>query len=90
MTEKNLTDHEIIDRIAKQIESLRCAKNRNFGFIRTYGGQVSHLLINLTSLSFALHIYIYIYIYIYIKPFKAIKTTTKHKHLLQIYITGRL
>ena len=62
MAEKNLTDHEIIDRIAKQIESLRCAKNRNFGFIRTYGGQVSHLLINLSSLSFALHIYIYIYI----------------------------
>ena len=88
MAEKNLTDHEIIDRIAKQIESLRCAKNRNFGFIRTYGGQVSHLLINLSSLSFALHIYIYIYIYI--KPFKAIKTTTKHKNLLQIYITGRL
>ena len=23
-------------------------------------------------------------------PFKAIKTTTKHKNLLQIYITGRL
>ena len=41
-----LTDHEFIDRIAEQVEpvitqSLKCAKNRNFGFIRTYGGQVS-------------------------------------------------
>ena len=24
------------------------------------------------------------------KPFKAIKTATRHKHLSQVYITGRL
>ena len=31
--------------------SLKCAKDQNCGFIRTYGGQVSHLLIHLSSLS---------------------------------------
>ena len=39
--------------------SLKCAKNRNFGFIRTYGGQVSDLLIPLSSLTFALYIIYY-------------------------------
>ena len=37
--------------------SFKCAKNQNCGFIRTYGGQVSHLLIHLSSLTFALYIY---------------------------------
>ena len=32
--------------------SLKRAKNQNCGFIRPYGGQVSHLLINLSSLTF--------------------------------------
>ena len=49
---KSLTDHEIIDRIAEQIELVITQENE--------------------------------------KPFKAIKNTTKHKNLSQIYITGRL
>ena len=60
---KVLTDHEIIDFIAEQIESVitqvcKKAKNRSCKFIRIYGGQV--------SLSLSIHIYIYMYIYMYI------------------------
>ena len=33
--------------------SLKCAKDQNCGLIRTYGGQVSHLLIHLSSLTFS-------------------------------------
>ena len=53
-----LTHHDIIDRITEQI---KCAKNQNCGSIRTYAGEVSHLLIHLSSLTFLLDIYIYIY-----------------------------
>ena len=53
---KFLTDHEIVDHIAEEIESVitQMSAQRNFGFIRTYGGQVSHLFIHLSSLTFAL------------------------------------
>ena len=54
-----LTHHDIIDRITEQI---KCAKNQNCGSIRTYAGEVSHLLIHLSSLTFLLDIYIYIYL----------------------------
>ena len=58
---KVLTDHEIIDFIAEQIESVitqvcKKAKNRSCKFIRIYGGQV--------SLSLSLYIYTYICIFI--------------------------
>ena len=44
---KILTDHEIIDRIAEQTESvITQVCNKNCGFIQIYGGQVSHLLIH--------------------------------------------
>ena len=59
--------------------SLKCAKNQNCEFIRTYGGQVSHLLIRLSSL-FVKEIK---------KSFKSSNTTTKHKNLSQIYIAGK-
>ena len=49
---KILTHHEINDCIEKQIESvITCAKNQNCGFILTYGSQVSHFLIQLSSLT---------------------------------------
>ena len=38
--------------------SLNCTKNQNCEFVRTYGGQVSHLLVHLSSLTFLLYIYI--------------------------------
>ena len=61
---KVLTDHEIIDFIAEQIESVitqvcKKAKNRSCKFIRIYGGQVS------LSLYIYIHIYVYLYVYIY-------------------------
>ena len=56
---KILTHHEIIDRIAEQIEllSFMYARNQNCGFIQASGSQVSHLLIHLSSLNFVLHTY---------------------------------
>ena len=47
---KKLTHHGIIDRIAEQTKSLKCAKNQNCGFIRSDEGHVSHLRIHLNSL----------------------------------------
>ena len=47
---KKLTHHEIIDRTAEQTASFKSAKNQNWGFIQTYGGHVSHLIIHLNSL----------------------------------------
>ena len=49
---KKLTLHEVIDRIAEQTESVitEFAKKQNCGFIRTYGGHLSHLLLRLNSL----------------------------------------
>ena len=46
MKEK-LTHHEIIDRIVEQTTSviIQVSKESNWGFIRTYGGYVSHLLV---------------------------------------------
>ena len=53
--EKNiLTHHEIIDRIDRIYKLCRCAKNQYCGFIRTYDGQISHLIIHLSSLTFVL------------------------------------
>ena len=49
---KNLTDHEIIDRIAEHLGWY--AKHQNGGIIRTYGGQSYHLLIHVSSLTFVL------------------------------------
>ena len=72
--------------------SLKYVKNRNCEFIRTYGGQVSHLLIHLSSLTFAMYIY-RPQIRNFVKenkPFEAIKATTKNKNLSQIYIIERL
>ena len=55
---KTLTHNEIVDLIAEKIEwSLKCAKNQSCGFIWTYGGQVSHLLFHLSSITFLLYIY---------------------------------
>ena len=49
---KKLTHHEIIDRIAEKTASkiIQVSKDQNWGFIGTYGGHVSHLLIHLNSL----------------------------------------
>ena len=55
---KTLTHHGIIDCIKSILQnklsrsSRKCAKNQSSGFIRTYGGQVSHLLTHLSSLTF--------------------------------------
>ena len=56
---KILTNDEIIIALQNKLSglSLKCAKNQNCGFIRTYGDQVFHLLIYLSSLTFALDIY---------------------------------
>ena len=130
--------------------SLKCANNRNCGYFRTYGGQVSHLLIDLSSLTFVsadsatlmwlppenfwnemwwwknheIGVAVQSWLWVRVnswpdssirwsiwtefsglykywpsksnfikenkKPFKAIKNTTTHKNLLQMYITGRL
>ena len=53
---KILIHHEIIDYIAEQTVSgiTKYAKNQNCGFMRTYGGKVSHLLIHLNSLTFVI------------------------------------
>ena len=47
---------EIIDRIAEQIVFVitQVCNNQNYEFIRTYGGQVSHLLGHLSLLTFSL------------------------------------
>ena len=52
----------LIDSLQNKLSrlSLKCAKNQNCVFIQTYGGQVSHVLIHLSSLTFVLYIYIYI------------------------------
>ena len=47
---KKLTLHEVIDRIAEQTVITKFAKNQNCGFIRTYGGHLSHLFLRLNSL----------------------------------------
>ena len=40
--------------IALHNKLCQCAKNQNCGFIRTYRGQISYLLIHLSSRTFAL------------------------------------
>ena len=50
---KFLTHHDILDCIAEQIV-LVITRHQIFWFMQTYGGQVSHLLIHLSSLSFVL------------------------------------
>ena len=53
---KILTLHEITDDITEQIVSviIQVCKELKCGFIRTYGGQVSLLLIHLSSITFVL------------------------------------
>ena len=56
---KTLTYHEIIDRIAKQnvpviTEAWKKSKLWIHTNLRRYGGQVSHLLIHLSSFTFVL------------------------------------
>ena len=56
---KILIHHEIIDCIAEQIISVitQVCKELKLWIIRTYGGQVSLLLIHLSSQTFVLYIY---------------------------------
>ena len=83
---KNLTDHKIIIALQNKLSrlSLKCEKNHNCEFIRTYCAQVFHLLINLSSLTFALYTYRpwkRNFVKGNKKPFRAIKTITKHENL---------
>ena len=52
-TERKILSH-MKSLIALQNKLGQCAKNQNCGFIRTYGSQISHLLIHLISVTFVL------------------------------------
>ena len=47
---KNIKHHKIIDRISEETASVIIQVSKAWGFIRTYGGHVSHLFIHLNSL----------------------------------------
>ena len=72
---KILTHHEIVDHIAEQI-----VQRIKIGFIWTYGGQISRLLIHQSSLTFILYIYgpqKWDFVKESMKSFTAIETSTK-------------